>query len=122
MLLCQNCAAPAWRLAPTSRRCRSCARSLCNLRGFPPIRATRSSSAHSRALNLHNLWNGGKHTVEYRFFNGTTHAGEVKTAVQLALLIAIRATNAKASEATGSSMYCVKGESEKTLHGSESGC
>ena len=23
---------------------------------------------------------------------------------------------------TGSSMYCVKGESEKTLHGSESGC
>ena len=25
-------------------------------------------------------------------------------------------------EPTGSSMYCVKGESEKTLHGSESGC
>ena len=24
-------------------------------------------------------------------------------------------------EATGSSMYCVKGESEKALHGSESG-
>ena len=27
----------------------------------------------------------------------------------------------KRTEPTGSSMYCVKGESEKTLHGSESG-
>lgn len=61
--------------------------------------------ARYRALNLHNLWNGGKHTVEYRFFNGTTHAGEVKTAVQLALLIAIRAKNAKASSAKNPRPY-----------------
>ena len=61
--------------------------------------------ARYRALNLHNLWNGGKHTVEYRFFNGTTHAGEVKTAVQLALLIALRAKNAKASSAKNPRPY-----------------
>lgn len=61
--------------------------------------------ARYRALNLHNLWNGGKHTIEYRFFNGTTHAGEVKTAVQLALLIAIRAKNAKASSAKNPRPY-----------------
>lgn len=48
------------------------------------------------ALNLNNLWNE-KRTIEYRFFNGTTHAGEVKTAVQLAILIALRAKSAKAA-------------------------
>ena len=63
------------------------------------------SRARYRALNLHNLWNGGKHTIEYRFFNGTTHAGEVKTAVQLALLIAIRAKRAKASSAKNPRPY-----------------
>ena len=63
--------------------------------------------ARYRALNLHNLWNGNKHTIEYRFFNGTTHAGEVKTAVQLSLLIAIRAKAAKASSAKNPRPYNV---------------
>ena len=59
-----------------------------------------------RALNLNNLWGANaKGTVEFRFFNGTTHAGEVKTAVQLALLIAIRAKNAKASSAKNPRPY-----------------
>ncbi|MGN0847969.1 MAG: amidoligase family protein [Kiritimatiellia bacterium] len=57
-----------------------------------------------RALNLNNLWDSKK-TVEYRFFNGTTHAGEVKTAVQLSLLIAIRAKAAKASSAKNPRPY-----------------
>ena len=61
--------------------------------------------ARYRALNLHNLWWGSKHTVEYRFFNGTTHAGKVKTAVQLALLIALRAKSAKASSARNPRPY-----------------
>ena len=68
-------------------------------------RSSHYCRARYRALNLHNLWNGTKHTIEYRFFNGTTHAGEVKTAVQLALLIAIRAKNAKASSAKNPRPY-----------------
>ena len=68
-------------------------------------RDTHYSDARYRALNLHNLWWGDKHTIEYRFFNGTTHAGKVKTAVQLAILIAIRAKNAKASSARNPRPY-----------------
>ena len=56
------------------------------------------------ALNLNNLWND-KRTIEYRFFNGSTHAGEVKTAVQLAILIALRAKSAKASSARNPRPY-----------------
>ena len=44
-------------------------------------------------------------TVEFRFFNGTTHAGEVKAAVQLAILICLRAKNAKASSAKNPRPY-----------------
>ena len=59
-----------------------------------------------RALNLNNLWGyHAKKTVEFRFFNGTTHAGEVKTAVQLAILICLRAKNAKASSAKNPRPY-----------------
>ena len=57
-----------------------------------------------RALNLNNLWDS-KRTVEHRFWNGTTHAGKVKAAVQLSLLIAIRAKNAKASSAKNPRPY-----------------
>ena len=57
-----------------------------------------------RALNLNNLWDS-KRTVEFRFFNGTTHAGEVKTAVQLAMLICLRAKSAKASSAKNPRPY-----------------
>lgn len=57
-----------------------------------------------RALNLNNLWDT-KRTVEFRFFNGTTHAGQVKTAVQLAILIALRGKNAKASSAKNPRPY-----------------
>ena len=63
------------------------------------------SDARYRALNLHNLWYGSKGTVEFRFFNGTTHAGRVKTAVQLSLLIVIRAKSAKASSAKNQRPY-----------------
>ena len=53
-----------------------------------------------RLLNLNNLWgHNAKKTAEFRGFNGTTHSGEVKTAVQLSLLIVLKAKNAKASSA-----------------------
>ena len=59
-----------------------------------------------RALNLNNFWGArAKKTVEYRFFNGTPHAGEVKAAVQLAILITLRGKNAKASSAKNPRPY-----------------
>ena len=59
-----------------------------------------------RTLNINNLWGyGAKKTMEIRAFNGTTHAGEVRTAVELSLLLAIRAKNAKASSAKNPRPY-----------------
>lgn len=59
-----------------------------------------------RTLNLNNLWGrGAKRTMEIRAFNGTTHAGEVRMAVELALLLAIRAKNAKATSAKNPRPY-----------------
>ena len=40
-------------------------------------------SARYRAINLNNVWRTG--TVEFRLFNGTTHAEEVKAHIQLCL-------------------------------------
>lgn len=50
-------------------------------------------SSQYRSLNLNNL--GTRHTVEFRFGDGTTHAGRVKTMVQLCLAIAAKALNAR---------------------------
>lgn len=41
------------------------------------------------ALNLHSLWQGKG--IEFRCFNGTTHAGQIKTYIQLCLAIANQA-------------------------------
>lgn len=49
-----------------------------------------------RALNLNNLWNDKK-TVEFRLFNGTVHAGEVKTNILLALTMVNMAKEAKSA-------------------------
>jgi hypothetical protein len=57
------------------------------------------SNARYRTLNLHNLWNGNKHTVEFRLFEATTHAGEIRTNVLLALTIVHKAMDAKAASA-----------------------
>ena len=46
-----------------------------------------------QTLNLHALFTKG--TAEFRFFNGTLHAGEVKTAVQLACALVANAKSAK---------------------------
>ncbi len=57
-----------------------------------------------RALNLNNLWNE-KHTVEFRGHNGTTHAGKVRAAVMMDLLMVCRAKKAKASSAKNPRPY-----------------
>ena len=45
------------------------------------------------ALNLHALFTKG--TIEFRWFNGTLHAGEVKTAIQLSAALVAFAKRAK---------------------------
>lgn len=52
--------------------------------------------ARYRTLNLHNLWNGTKGTVEFRFFEGTLHAGEIRANVLLALTLVAYAMDARA--------------------------
>lgn len=49
-------------------------------------------SARYRDINLNNVWRMG--TVEFRLFNGTTHAGEVKAHIVLCLAIAAKAKTA----------------------------
>lgn len=44
-------------------------------------------------LNLHAVWNKG--TVEFRYFNGTLHAGKIKAYVQLALAMSAYALNVR---------------------------
>jgi len=49
------------------------------------------------ALNLHAVWTKG--TVEFRCFNSTTHAGEIKSYIQLALAISHQAKTQKCASA-----------------------
>lgn len=54
------------------------------------------SNARYRTLNLHNLWEpNGKRTVEFRLFEGTLHAGEIRTNVLLALTLVAYAMDAR---------------------------
>lgn len=53
------------------------------------------SSARYRTLNLHNLWNGTKGTLEFRLFQSTLHSGELRSNVMLALSIVHKAKIAK---------------------------
>jgi len=46
-------------------------------------------SSRYHALNLHSVFQKG--TVEFRLFNGTTHAGKIKSYIQLALAISHQA-------------------------------
>lgn len=62
----------------------------------------RDESAHYHAsryhaLNLHSLWYRG--TVEFRLFNSTLHAGEVRAYLNLCLAMSAAAINAKRASA-----------------------
>lgn len=46
-------------------------------------------------VNLHNVWYRG--TVEFRWFEGTLHAGKIKAYVQLVLAVAAKALNGRSA-------------------------
>lgn len=54
-------------------------------------------SSRYHALNLHSLWYRG--TVEFRLFNSTLHAGEVRAYLNLCLAMSAAAINAKRASA-----------------------
>ena len=64
-------------------------------------------SSRYHALNLHSVWQKG--TIEFRCFNGTTHAGKIKTYIQLCLAISHQAMSQAHSRAaktvTGNEQY-----------------
>lgn len=60
-------------------------------------------SARYRAINLNNVWRMG--TVEFRLFNGTNHAGEVKSNIHLCLAIAAKALIAKCASTKNQRPY-----------------
>ena len=59
---------------------------------------------HSRyhLLNLHATFSTERpaHTIEFRAFNGTLHAGEIKAYIQLCLAISAQALTSKAASPT----------------------
>jgi len=66
--------------------------------GHRNARPTRYDSSRYHGLNLNSLFFRG--TVEYRYFNGTLHAGEVKAYVQLVLALTAKAMKARAASSS----------------------
>ena len=60
-------------------------------------RTSHYDSSRYHALNLHSLWQGKG--IEFRCFNGTTHAGKIKTYIQLCLAISHQALTQNAASA-----------------------
>lgn len=58
---------------------------------------THYDSSRYHALNLHSVWQKG--TIEFRCFNGTTHAGKIKTYIQLCLAISHQALTQRTASA-----------------------
>lgn len=63
--------------------------------GYPEERPSRYHGSRYHGLNLNSLFFRG--TIEFRYFNGTLHAGEVKAYVQLVLAMAAKALTAKSA-------------------------
>lgn len=61
-------------------------------------------SARYRAINLNNTWRS-LGTVEFRMYNGTTHAGEIKSHCLLSLAIAAKALTAKCASTKNQRPY-----------------
>jgi hypothetical protein len=57
--------------------------------GYYGDRNARYHTSRYHGLNLHSAFRG--QTVEFRFFNGTTHAGKIKTYIQFCLSICYQA-------------------------------
>lgn len=63
--------------------------------GYQNTRPTRYDSSRYHGLNLNSLFFRG--TIEFRYFNSTLHAGEVKAYVPLGLALAANALTSKAA-------------------------
>lgn len=63
--------------------------------GYANLNPSHYDNSRYHCLNLNNIWRIG--TAEFRIFNGSTHSGEVKTAIILSLAIAAKALTAKAA-------------------------
>ncbi|MCC6649385.1 MAG: amidoligase family protein, partial [Polyangiaceae bacterium] len=63
--------------------------------GRANARPERYDSSRYHGLNLNSLFFRG--TIEFRYFNGTLHAGEVKGYVQLVLALAAKGLTSKAA-------------------------
>jgi hypothetical protein len=57
--------------------------------GYHNFRPEHYDSTRYHGVNLHNVWYRG--TVEFRWFEGTLHAGKIKAYIQLVLAVAARA-------------------------------
>jgi len=65
-------------------------------KGYRPAERTKHySQTRYHGLNLHALWDKG--TIEFRMFNSTMHAGEVKAYIQLALAMSHQAITQKSA-------------------------
>ncbi|MFQ6611117.1 MAG: amidoligase family protein [Fidelibacterota bacterium] len=60
-------------------------------------RPSHFDSTRYYGLNLHNVWYRG--TVEFRYFEGTLHAGKIKAYIQFCLALSAKAINAKGASA-----------------------
>ncbi len=63
--------------------------------GYQNQSPTHYDSTRYRGLNLHNVWYRG--TVEFRYFNGTLHAGKIKSYIQFCLALGAKAINSNAA-------------------------
>ena len=65
------------------------------------VRAIRAAGAKAdRSCGIHIHIGLGEHTIEFRAFNGTLHAGEIKAYIQLCLAISAHALSTKAASST----------------------
>jgi len=63
--------------------------------GYHNSRPQHFDSSRYHGVNLHNVWYRG--TVEFRWFEGTLHAGKVRAYIQLVLAVAAKALNGRAA-------------------------
>jgi len=63
--------------------------------GYQNCNPTHYDSTRYRGLNFHNVWYRG--TVEFRWFNGTLHAGRIKAYIQFCLALGAKAINSNAA-------------------------
>ncbi|HEU4532465.1 MAG TPA: amidoligase family protein, partial [Polyangiaceae bacterium] len=86
---------PAFLALLEARRPRSMADVSAAWYGERDARAQRYHASRYHGLNLNSLFFRG--TIEFRYFNGTLHAGEVKAYVQLVLALAAKALTGRAA-------------------------